>query len=191
MMVERVLRAAADEVRATVVRDAVPPPLGDLDRGSPSWVKLAAAAILVVGSAGLALVLATSDPTGPVELSDAPNLSIGAPTVADVCTDIGAVVGALAEPTDDAAPEHLGEHVDRLRAAARHLADLTPSAEVQRRFDRFVAIAGLAVTTRASGPTSTTDEHSWQAVALGEALLSEEPFDVCRPSGDTTIDQGG
>lgn len=191
MKVERVLRAAADEVWATVVRDAVPPPLGDLDRGSPSWVKLAAATILVIGSVGLALVLATSDPTGPGELSDAPNLSIDAPTVADVCTDIGAVVDGLAEPSDDAARDHLGEHVDRLRAAARHLADLTPSAEVQRRFDRLVAIAGLAVTTRVGNPTSTTDERSWQAVALGEALLSEAPFDVCDPSDDITIDQGG
>lgn len=191
MTVERVLRSAADEVRATVVRDAVPPPFGDLDRGSPSWVKLAAAAILLVGSVGLALMSATPDATGPVELSSAPNLSIGAPTVADVCHDIGAVVSGLAEPPDDAGREHLAEHVDRLRAAARHLADLTPSAEVQRRFDRFVAIAGLAVTTRVSGPALTTDERSWQAVALGEALLSEEPFDVCRPSGDITIDQGG
>lgn len=192
MTVERVLRGAADEVRATVVRDAVPPPLEGLDRSAPPWVRLVAVATLLVGFAALALVLAATSAPGPVEMSSgtAGDESVSA---VSVCMDIDAVVRRLDERSD-ASVDDLAEVVgtlDRLRAATRRLTEITPSAEVHRRLDRFVALADLAVVAALDGPSSTAVERSWQAVALGEALLSAEPFDVCRPHDETSINQGG
>jgi hypothetical protein len=191
MTVERLLRDAADEVRATVVREATPPRLDQLHRGSPMWAKAVAAVVLVAGLAGLALVLVPTAATEPDDLAEHPGWSSDASVDPAVCADIRALMSALSDPLDEADRSLVTGRLDRLRDTAEHMADSAPSAELTRRFGRFVAIADLAVSAGTDAPADAAAERSWQVVALGEALLSGELLDICRLPDDVQIDQGG
>lgn len=184
--VDQLLRRASDDVRATVVRHAVPPPIEALGgRGHPirrSVLGLIAVTSMV--SLGLALVDNVGPTTTPpIEEAPGPVPTVEVPATApagdDLCRRVVGITGTLADPpADTVAWSAIGDDLDGLTAQlSRTRSEL--DAETARRYDRFVALAGQAVSLGAQGGFSPAGVRADDAVAVADDLVESVAVPGC------------
>lgn len=187
--VDRALRRASDDVLATVVRTAAPPPVASLDRARPFHPALAyvlvAAAIAGVFALGRIrqgdheLAPAADPPTvtahtGETSPAASPSTAVVVSGV-DLCADVATVASMLTEvPTEADVWEDIGRRVDRIDAALVH-ADL---AEVDRRaVARFVVLAGRAADLGIDGGSYPARPVADDAVVVAAGIA--ERYESC------------
>jgi hypothetical protein len=201
--VDQLLRRASDDVRATVVRHTVPPPIEALgDRGHPIRRSvLGVAAVTVTVSLGLAIVgdrttrvpptIEAPGPESTVEL-EVPAAAAAA-AIDDLCVGVVGIATVLADPPDETdAWVALGDELDDLAAQlARSRSGL--DADTTRRYDRFVALAGQAVSLGAQGGFTPAGVRSHDAVAVAGDLVEFVAVPGCElqlPRSNDEEDQG-
>lgn len=176
--VDQLLRRASDDVRATVVRHTVPPPIELVERRHPvRRTLLEVAAIAAVVSLGLFML--GDRRTSVHEPIEAPSpvstvvreVPPAAPGVDELCVRVVGVAEALVDPQDDVVVwVTLGDDLDHLATQlARHRAGL--EAETARRYDRFVALAGEAVSLGSQGGFTPARVRADDALAVAADLV--------------------
>lgn len=172
--VDQILRRASDDVRATVVRHSVPPPIESLgDRGHPirrSVLGVAAATVTV--SLGLAIV--GNRGTTPVEAPGS-TIALEVPPAAagfdDLCSRVVDIAGVLADRPDDTGTwVALGDELDVLATRLdRSRSGLDEDST--RRYDRFIALTDQAVSLGAEGGYTPAEVRADTAVAVAQELV--------------------
>ena len=177
--VDQLLRRASDDVRATIVRHAEPPPIELLDhrRHPVGRAAIGLVAITVMVTLGLAIVGDRSPSMAPPIDAPPPPSSLAqeAPPVAagvdDLCTRVVGIADVLADPPNDTDVwAGLGDELD---VVATRL-DRTRSeldADTARRYDRFVALAGQAVVLGTQGGFTPARVRADDAVAVAAELV--------------------
>lgn len=174
--IEHRLRRSADDIRATVVQRAAPPPLDDLERRSP-LLRVAAVLLVVGGLLGMALALTTGG-----DESVAPSERV--PVVeASLCEQVAEVTAGLEPPPIDRdgwrfiAIQHaqLATAIEAEDAASRER--LEP--DVLRRVDRFMLLVGLAVEDGNAGRLLPAASRATDAAAVGRDLVGALDRDGC------------
>lgn len=195
--VDQVLRRASDDVHATIVRHTVPPPIEILtgDRHPIGRSLLGVAAVTVAVAVGLAIVADTTrsvhtpiDAPGPVSTVglEVPPAST---STDDLCVRVVRIAEVLVDPPGEITTwVALGDQLDDLAAGVAQ-AGPTIDDDTTRRYDRFLALAGQAVSLGAAGGFTPAAVRADDAVAVADDLVQFVAVPGCELRRPPTDDE--
>lgn len=170
--VERMLRRASDDVRATVVRSADPPPIDDLDRSQTPRMVTFLSLLLLVGGAWLTVTVVRDEVPAPAQPPPTPSPLQPTPamtTAADLCSQVVEITKLLTDP-----PTSVGDWTmigDELDTLATRVGAANPSESVARRYERFIVLARQAVDLGEQSGFTPAKLRADNAVAVAVDLI--------------------